>query len=243
LGECAANKLYPFYGLTGEIQVLKRFSLIFGMIVDYFRHAVIIIEYHVELWAASRSPLPSLDSKIIRMNKKTTIYIGQIKNTPLCRVWAAVSDAGLWAVEYQVPREEFIESVQGRGSVALAESATLTAPVLQEVAEYLQGTRTRFTIPIDWAGMSAFQVEVHQVVMKIPYGQTATYSEIAASIGRPGAARAVGRVNATNPIPLVIPCHRLVGADGSLKGYGGKGGIKTKKWLLDFERSNLPDAQ
>ena len=177
------------------------------------------------------------------MNKKTTIFIGQTKDTPLGRVWAAVSDAGLWAVEYQVSQEEFIALVQGRGSVAITENAASTVPVLQEVAEYLQGTRTRFTIPIDWAGMSAFQIEVRQVVMNIPYGQTATYGEIAAKVGRPRAARAVGRVNATNPIPLVIPCHRLVGVDGSLKGYGGKGGVKTKKWLLDFERSNLSDAQ
>jgi O-6-methylguanine DNA methyltransferase len=177
------------------------------------------------------------------MNKKTTIYFGQTENTPLGNVWVAVSHTGLWALEYQIPREEFITWVQRRGSVVIAESATHTAPFLQEVAEYLEGTRTRFTIPIDWSGMSPFQVEVRQAVMNIPYGQTATYGDIAARIGRPRAARAVGRANATNPIPLVIPCHRLVGADGSLRGYGGKGGIKTKQWLLDFERSHLPDTQ
>lgn len=177
------------------------------------------------------------------MNKKTTIHIGQTKETPLGNVWVAVTHAGLWALEYQVPREEFIALAQQRGSVAVAESTARTTPFLQEMAEYLEGTRTHFTIPIDWAGMSAFQFEVRQAVMKISYGQTATYGEIAICVDRPGAARAVGGANATNPIPLVIPCHRLVGADGSLRGYGGKGGIETKKWLLDFERSNLPHAQ
>ncbi|TES90066.1 MAG: MGMT family protein, partial [Anaerolineales bacterium] len=81
--------------------------------------------------------------------------------------------------------------------------------------------------------------KVRQTVMGIPYGQTATYTAIAARIGRPGAARAVGRANATNPIPFVIPCHRVVGADGDLRGYGGAGGIETKKWLLKLERASF----
>jgi O-6-methylguanine DNA methyltransferase len=173
--------------------------------------------------------------------KPTKLYIGQTKDTPLGRVWAAVSDEGLWVLEYQVPREEFIELVQRRGPVDIAENEEVTSPILQEITEYLEGSRTRFTSPIDWFGMSEFQVKVLQTVMKIPYGQTATYGEVAARIGRPEAARAMGRANATNPIPLVIPCHRVVGADGSLRGYGGKGGIKTKQWLLDFERLNSTD--
>lgn len=177
------------------------------------------------------------------MNKQTAIYIGQTKDTPLGNVWVGINQGGLWALEYQVSREEFIKSVLQRGSVVIAENAALTAPVLQEITEYLGGRRTRFTIPIDWNGMSTFQVEVYQAVMDVPYGQTATYGEIAVNIGRPGAARAVGRANATNPIPFVIPCHRLVGADGSLRGYGGKGGTKTKQWLLDFERANLSHTQ
>jgi len=177
------------------------------------------------------------------MNNQTTIYIGQTKDTTLGNVWVAVTQAGLWALEYQVPREEFIQSVSRRGPVAIAENQALTTPVLQEITEYLGGKRKRFTILIDWSGMSTFQVEVRQAVMNIPYGQTATYGEIATSLGRPRAARAVGRANATNPIPLVIPCHRLIGADGSLRGYGGQGGIQTKKWLLDFEQSSLPHAQ
>jgi methylated-DNA-[protein]-cysteine S-methyltransferase len=77
--------------------------------------------------------------------------------------------------------------------------------------------------------------------MGIHYGETSAYGEIAVAIGRPGTARAVGQANATNPIPFVIPCHRLVGADGSLRGYGGAGGIKTKRWLLEMERFNKSD--
>jgi methylated-DNA-[protein]-cysteine S-methyltransferase len=72
--------------------------------------------------------------------------------------------------------------------------------------------------------------------VEIPYGQTSTYKVIASLAGNANAARAVGRVEATNPIPIIIPCHRVLGTDGSLHGYGGPGGIKLKAWLLDLER-------
>jgi O-6-methylguanine DNA methyltransferase len=73
------------------------------------------------------------------------------------------------------------------------------------------------------------------VVYAIPYGEVLTYADIAAQIGHPHASRAVGRANATNPMPLVIPCHRVIGRDGKLHGYGGRGGLQTKEWLLRME--------
>ena len=72
---------------------------------------------------------------------------------------------------------------------------------------------------------------------RIPYGGVTTYSHLASGIGRPTAVRAVGRANATNPMPLVVPCHRVIGADGSLRGYGAPGGLETKAWLLALERA------
>lgn len=170
--------------------------------------------------------------------KSNTIYIGQTKNTPLGNVWIGTSETGLWALDFRVSREIFLELVQRRGNTEIIDNPGITAPILQEISEYLKGTRTRFSTPIDWTGMTPFQIEVRKAVMAVPYGQTAAYGETAAQLGRPAAARAVGRANATNPIPLVIPCHRLVGADGGLRGYGGVGGIKTKQWLLDLERAN-----
>jgi methylated-DNA-[protein]-cysteine S-methyltransferase len=80
---------------------------------------------------------------------------------------------------------------------------------------------------------------VLRITSQIPYGETRTYQEIAVQIGKQHAARAVGRVEATNPIPLIIPCHRVLGSDGTLHGYGGPGGIKLKAWLLDLEKSPL----
>ncbi len=104
--------------------------------------------------------------------------------------------------------------------------------------EYVDGDRREFRFKIDWSSMkSDFQRTVLRRVVKIPCGQTRTYGQIASEIGRPGASRAVGRANATNPMPLVIPCHRVVGADGGLHGYGGAGGLRTKAWLLRMEAS------
>ena len=99
----------------------------------------------------------------------------------------------------------------------------------------MRGRRNAFTIPIDWSLFRPFQREALQAVFRIPYGETATYRDIAIEIGRPYASRAVGRANATNPMPLVIPCHRVIGRDGKLHGYGGGEGLKTKEWLLRLE--------
>ena len=108
-------------------------------------------------------------------------------------------------------------------------------PYAKELREYLNGRRTAFTIPIDWTLFTSFQREALQAVFRIPYGETRTYIEIAREINRPNAYRAVGAANAMNPMPLVIPCHRVIGADGKLHGYGGGDGLPTKEWLLRLE--------
>jgi methylated-DNA-[protein]-cysteine S-methyltransferase len=100
---------------------------------------------------------------------------------------------------------------------------------------YFEGDLRAFNLPLDLDGCTEFHRRVLEAVLDVPNGETRTYAQIALQIGRPGAYRAVGRANATNPLPIVIPCHRLVGADGSLRGYGAPGGIETKAWLLRFE--------
>lgn len=109
-------------------------------------------------------------------------------------------------------------------------------PVLQEalrqLGEYFDGTRKVFDLPLQPRG-TAFQQRVWRALCDIPYGQTRSYAHLAEQIGRPKACRAVGMANHKNPIPILIPCHRVVGADGSLTGYAG--GLAMKKALLDLE--------
>ena len=106
------------------------------------------------------------------------------------------------------------------------------AEVARQLGEYFSGTRRMFDLPLRPGG-SAFAHLVWESLRGIPYAQTTSYKAIAAQVGQPGAARAVGLANARNPISIVVPCHRVVGADGSLTGYGG--GLPAKRWLLAHE--------
>lgn len=101
-----------------------------------------------------------------------------------------------------------------------------------ELAEYFAGTRTEFTVPIKLTG-SGFQCAVWQALQDVPYGETCSYGDIAHAINNPKSSRAVGGANNANPIPVIVPCHRIIGADKSMTGFGG--GIPTKEFLLDLE--------
>jgi len=102
----------------------------------------------------------------------------------------------------------------------------------RQIKEYLTKKRKVFQLDIDWSLLRPFQQKVLKITCSIPYGETRTYSEIAHRLGNHRAARAVGRAQATNPMPLVIPCHRVIGVDGKLHGYGAGKGLATKEWLL-----------
>lgn len=132
-----------------------------------------------------------------------------------------------------------VEGFVVHAAVAAAGSGTGTTTTAEptdrargEIAEYFAGTRRTFDVPLVLRG-SAFQRDVWQELLNIPFGETRSYADIAKGLGKPGAYRAVGRANATNRIPLVVPCHRVIGADGGLTGYGGGLGIKER--LLRFE--------
>jgi O-6-methylguanine DNA methyltransferase len=167
-------------------------------------------------------------------NLDSPIYVGEVNETRLGDLRLAASDLGLVAVEWADSQVHFDAYLQ-RLRRPIRPDLRKTAPYARELDEYLNGKRTAFTIPIDWSLFRPFQREALQVVFRIPYGETCTYHDIAVEIGRPSASRAVGRANATNPMPLVIPCHRVIGRDGKLRGYGGGEGLKTKEWLLRME--------
>jgi methylated-DNA-[protein]-cysteine S-methyltransferase len=122
----------------------------------------------------------------------------------------------------------------GRGNLE-SEPALRTAAA--QLTEYFAGARRTFDLPLAPVG-TAFQRAVWNAVREIPYGQTCSYADVAARIGMPNAVRAVGAANGRNPLPIVVPCHRVVGANGTLTGYGG--GLENKRILLELETGLLP---
>ena len=115
---------------------------------------------------------------------------------------------------------------------ATASDDAVLATARRQLGEYFAGERREFDLPLRPAG-TPFQREVWDALREIPYGETAGYGELAQRLRRPGAARAVGLANGRNPIAIVVPCHRVIGAAGSLTGYGG--GLERKRYLLDLE--------
>ena len=107
----------------------------------------------------------------------------------------------------------------------------------KQILEYLAGERLRFELALDLRA-TPFQLAVYEELLAIPYGETRSYAEVARAIGKPRAVRATGAANGANPIPLVVPCHRVIAADGSLGGFGG--GLPLKRRLLAMERSRVP---
>ena len=125
----------------------------------------------------------------------------------------------------------------GLADVALQPgSADMLDEAAHQLGEYFAGTRTTFDLPLDLRG-TPFQVAAWEALAEIPYGETRTYAEQAAAIGRPAAVRAVGAANGRNPLSLVLPCHRVVGSDGALRGFAGGLGVKSS--LLAFEQGQL----
>jgi methylated-DNA-[protein]-cysteine S-methyltransferase len=157
-----------------------------------------------------------------------SIHMGELNGTPVGDLRIVVSDEGLIAVEWANTQLDF-------DSYLRPFETDIVAPYADQLREYLEGKRRAFTFPINWSIFRPFQKEALQRVFRIPYGETRTYLQIALEMNRPRAYRAVGRANATNPMPIVIPCHRLIGTDGKLHGYGGGEGLKTKEWLLKME--------
>jgi methylated-DNA-[protein]-cysteine S-methyltransferase len=132
-------------------------------------------------------------------------------------------------------------SLDARGAAEVDAGALHDEPAIEavrrQVLEYCAGERQVFDLDRAASG-TAFQHSVWDALMTIPYGETRSYADIARQIGRPRAVRAVGRANAVNPIALIVPCHRVIGADGSLTGYGG--GLALKQALLEHEQARRP---
>lgn len=156
-------------------------------------------------------------------------YTYFLQDTPLGALTLAFSARGLAALNYPGEEATVTPSPPSAAMAAWVEIAK------KELAAYFRGTPTAFaSLPLDPQG-TPFQLRVWHELRKIPYGATISYKELAARVGSPKGFRAVGQANARNPIPLIIPCHRVIAADGSLGGYSS--GLDRKEWLLRHEKA------
>jgi methylated-DNA-[protein]-cysteine S-methyltransferase len=149
----------------------------------------------------------------------------------------AATRAGLVDAAFDVvdsPVGPLLVAATDRGILRISFDAD---PVRRELDEYFEQRRKSFDLTVDLRGTTPFTVQVLGELALVPYGQTATYGDLAARVGRPRAARAIGMVMNHNPIPIVLPCHRIVGSNGSLTGYGG--GLDRKELLLRLEGAIL----
>jgi methylated-DNA-[protein]-cysteine S-methyltransferase len=158
-----------------------------------------------------------------------------VTDTPVGPLFVAVSERGLCRISYDpVPEREAEELARIFGARVLR-SGRPVERVRRELGEYFEGRRRNFDLRVDLRGRSEFSRAVLEQLARVPFGQVTTYGKLAAKSGRPRAARAVGTIMNRNPIPIVLPCHRVIGASGDLVGYGG--GLERKRLLLELEHA------
>ena len=156
-----------------------------------------------------------------------------LAETPVGTLLVATTDRGLCRISYDPEVERATEQLAHDFGVRVLQAAKPIDPVRRQLDEYFDGERTRFDLPLDLRPSAPFSRQVLKRLARVPYGQVTTYGALAREAERPKAARAVGTVMNRNPIPIVLPCHRVVGANGSLVGYGG--GLDRKELLLKLE--------
>jgi methylated-DNA-[protein]-cysteine S-methyltransferase len=156
-----------------------------------------------------------------------------VLDTPIGPLTLSASDAGLHTVRFQGDGTPSPRAA-GTPAPATAPAHPVLVDAIAQLGEYFAGQRREFDLPLAPAG-TPFQLAAWRALLEIPFATTVSYGEQARRLGGTTKTRAVGAANGRNPIPVIIPCHRVVGADGKLVGFGG--GLETKAWLLDHERA------
>lgn len=178
-------------------------------------------------------------------NKKNltsgSFWTGTLPSTPVGPISVLVSSIGLAVVEFS-PAKEF-EKQLNISIETIKKPPEILELSLNQIGEYLNGKLRDFTLPVDLRGLTLFSQEILNSALHVTFGQVKTYGQLAAMAGHPKAARAVGGVMSRNPIPIVVPCHRIVASDGTLHGYSAPGGLKTKSWLLELEGNRLKNLR
>jgi methylated-DNA-[protein]-cysteine S-methyltransferase len=160
-----------------------------------------------------------------------------IFDSPVGPLLVGVSDRGVCRITFEPDPDAELDRLAARVGPRVLRAARRVEPVRRQLGEYFERRRQTFDLEYDLAGLPAFQQEVLHELVRVPYAQTSTYGALAARIGRPRAARAVGGALNRNPVPIVVPCHRVVGSTGSLVGYAG--GLERKQALLELEGALL----
>lgn len=167
------------------------------------------------------------------------IWYDALRDSAVGPLLVAVSDQGVVAVEFGTNEAGFVRELEARYGVTVLRSMDQVREAMSQILQYLSGDRRTFELDVDLRGSTEFQRKVLESAGAVPPGFVATYGEIAARIGQPQSARAVGQALARNPIPIIVPCHRVVAVNGSLTGYSGAGGIETKAHLLRLEGATI----
>jgi methylated-DNA-[protein]-cysteine S-methyltransferase len=160
-----------------------------------------------------------------------------LDDTPVGSLLVSVSEQGLCRVQFDPEPEAELERLARSFGPRILRSPKAVDRVRRELDEYFAGRRRAFDLELDLRAAPEFHRRVLAELSRVEYGHTTTYGTLAAQVGAPKAARAVGTVMNRNPVPIVLPCHRVVGASGSLTGYGG--GLERKEWLLRLEGALL----
>ena len=160
------------------------------------------------------------------------IYYSSI-SSPIGKIWVASDRVGVCLVRFRRENEEFLEELRGWWGCHPRADGEFNRGVSEEIRAYFEGKITRFSTPVHPQGGS-FDMKVWEALQRIPLGEIRSYQEIAQEVGNPRACRAVGGANGRNPIPLLIPCHRVISKDGGLGGFSS--GTEIKEWLLRFEQ-------
>lgn len=160
-----------------------------------------------------------------------------VVDSPIGPLLVATTDRGLLRISFDPDPFHHLELIARLAGPRVLRAPAAVDAARRELEEYFEGRRQAFDLGIDLRGVSEFTARVLDELARVPYGRTTTYGALAERVGRPRAARAVGTIMNRNPIPIVLPCHRVVGTSGSLVGYGG--GLDVKERLLRLEGARL----
>ena len=173
---------------------------------------------------------------VVALSEVTTLHWGSVSSPRGSCVIVGTERGICWLGTPGTTLEMGLNWVERKMNFASVVEDASCEPLRQAVDQlerYFAGEHAQFTCPLDLYG-TPFQLKVWNALTRIPFGETRTYAEVAREIGHPSAVRAVGAANGANPVAIIVPCHRVIGSNGSLTGYGG--GLPTKSWLLNLEK-------